>query len=89
MSGYYKINWANGGNDTENYINPQDSSIFIGDIPHNLTDDEVANLFSIRYRSYSGIKLIKDNNRNVRKGFGFVYFSNYEESQKAIREMNG
>jgi RNA recognition motif-containing protein len=33
--------------------------------------------------------LIQDQNTRLNKGYGFVKFTNPEEAQRAIREMNG
>lgn len=45
--------------------------------------------FGIIYNSAIGAKIICDPVTKASKGYGFVKFSNYEESQKAIAEMQG
>ena len=45
--------------------------------------------FKKKYHSAFESKIITDPTTKLSKGYGFVQFSNYEESQKAITEMQG
>lgn len=45
--------------------------------------------FRRKYDSVVDAKIIVDQTTKMSKGYGFVQFSNYEESQKAIQEMQG
>lgn len=45
--------------------------------------------FKARYSSVTGAKLVFDPITKSSKGYGFVKFSNTNESQRAITEMNG
>jgi RNA recognition motif-containing protein len=45
--------------------------------------------FSKRYPSVIQAKIIVDPVTRYSKGYGFIKFSNAEEAQRAIQEMNG
>ena len=46
-------------------------------------------VFEKHYKSVISSKLIVDPITKVSKGYGFVKFKDYEESQRAIADMNG
>jgi nucleolar protein 4 len=41
------------------------------------------------YQSVTGAKVIIDPGTKVSKGYGFVKFSDLDDSQRALKEMNG
>jgi len=45
--------------------------------------------FSQYYKSILGAKLVVDPSTKVSKNYGFVKFSDQEESERALIEMNG
>jgi RNA recognition motif-containing protein len=45
--------------------------------------------FKKKYHSVVDAKIPQDNATRISRGYGFVHFTNYDESQKAINEMNG
>jgi len=61
-------------------------SIFIGNLPWEVTESEVSEFFS-KYGSVTSIKLMKDGQTGRPRGFGFVTLSG--EAEKAIAELDG
>ena len=47
------------------------------------------NFFEEKYKSVVSAKIVIDTITKLSKGYGFVKFSNHDESIKAINEMNG
>lgn len=54
----------------------------------NVNDTVLMQAFKKRYPSVVSGKVVTDPLTRKSKGYGFVKFSNYEESQKALKEMN-
>ena len=42
-----------------------------------------------KFRSMTGARIATDFERKNPQGFGFVFFTNIDDAQKAIAEMNG
>lgn len=61
--------------------------LYVGNIPHSLTEQQLAELFAA-YTCIS-VKLILDRDTNRSRGFGFVEIESDDESNQAIQEMNG
>ena len=66
-----------------------DYSIYVGDIDAQVNDLLLIEYFQKRYKSVVSAKVIVDPITKYSKGYGFVKFSNFEESQRAISEMQG
>jgi RNA recognition motif-containing protein len=66
-----------------------DYSIYVGDIDAQVNDMMLLEFFQKRYKSVVSAKVIVDPITKYSKGYGFVKFSNFEESQRAISEMQG
>ena len=66
-----------------------DFSIYVGDIDAQVNDMMLLEFFQKRYKSVVSAKVIVDPITKYSKGYGFVKFSNFEESQRAISEMQG
>lgn len=64
------------------------TKLYVGNLPFSVSDEDLRALFS-SYGEISEAVLIKDKFSGRSKGFGFVTFSNEEDAQKAISEMNG
>ena len=58
-------------------------TIYVGDLDGQVTEEKLKNFFLPSY------KIVIDNITKQSKGYGFVKFSDYQESVKAIEEMNG
>lgn len=66
-----------------------DYSVYVGDLDPNVTDSLLLEHFSNSYKSILSANVIVDSITKRSKKFGFVRFSNQEESQRCISEMNG
>ncbi|KAL8450946.1 hypothetical protein Emed_002245 [Eimeria media] len=69
---------------------PADSiSIWVGSLDPGTCREEVEELFEAHYASVCLVKLIMDPNSGTCRGFGFVHFTDPEEAERALEEMNG
>lgn len=64
-------------------------SIFVGDLAPNVTESQLFELFINRYASTSHAKIVHDQVTGMSKGYGFVKFTNSDEQQLALSEMQG
>ncbi len=62
--------------------------LFIGSLPHNITENELTELFS-SYGNVVTAKLVLDNFTGRPKGFGFVEMETRGEGHKAMEDLNG
>ncbi len=62
--------------------------LYVGGLPHNVTDDILENLFSA-YGTVESATLIIDKTTDLPQGFGFVEMSCESEAQAAIQNLNG
>lgn len=98
----FRLNWGifGGGTKTTTLSNSApmqkvvqtatpDYSIYVGDIDAQVNDMILLEFFQKRYKSVVSAKVIVDPITKYSKGYGFVKFSNFEESQRAISEMQG
>ena len=94
----FRLNWATFGvgarsNDdpTRAGSNPGavDHSIFVGDLAPEVSDFDLQETFSARYPSVRNARVVTDPSTGRSKGFGFVRFSQEDERDKALTEMNG
>ena len=61
----------------------------MGDLDNSVTEEKLKEFFEEKYKSVVSAKIVIDNITKLGKGYGFVKFSNHDESIKAINEMNG
>ena len=98
---YYKLNWAvNSGKTNKNPHSNNSSieqssdsagglfSVYCGNLDFSVTDSILQNAFK-DYTTVINAHVNVNPVTNISKGFGFVKFSDFNESQKAIQEMNG
>ena len=85
----FKLNWAAHNPNKHINLNEPEYSIYVADLDCSVTDKELFDLFNQKYTGLLSAKIILDPSTKMSKGYGFVKFSNYGESQKAISEMNG
>ena len=64
-------------------------TIYIGELDPNINENYLKNIFLKLYKSVIGAKIVIDPITRKSKGYGFVRFSDQNESQRAILEMNG
>ena len=85
----FKLNWASYQNKNNNNPNATEFSIYVCELDTSITEEYLKNHFQQFYQSVISAKIIIDPSTKVSKGYGFVKFSDYSESQRAITEMNG
>ena len=61
--------------------------LYVGNLAFGVDEDKLKELFS-SYGEIEEVNLIKDKFSNRSKGFGFITFTNDEDADKAISEMN-
>ena len=84
----FKLNWAS-YSQSKSAPNPNEFSIYVCELDPSLTEEMLRDFFSQIYSSVVGAKIIVDPSTKISKGYGFVKFSDYNESQRALVEMNG
>lgn len=62
-------------------------NIYVGQLPYNVTEDELRETFS-EFGEIASINLIKDRFSGRSKGFGFIDMPNNSEADKAIKSLN-
>ena len=63
--------------------------MYVGELDLGVTKQALVEHFKKKFDSIVDAKIITDPNTRISKGFGFVIFSSYDESQRAIAEMQG
>ena len=62
-------------------------NIFVANIERKVTDEQLQELFQ-QYGDIASLKLIRDRDTGVSKGYAFVEMPNDDEAQKAIDALN-
>ena len=62
--------------------------IFVGNLAHDVSDEELTRLFS-EYGIVCSVKIIRDNSNQISRGFGFVEMVRKVEAKKAFKNLNG
>jgi cold-inducible RNA-binding protein len=63
-------------------------NIFVGNLPLNVSEDEVRRLFEPFGQVYQ-VRIMIDSHTDKSRGFGFVEMANAEDGEKAIVALNG
>ena len=63
------------------------TSIYVGNLPHSTTEDELREAFS-QHGEVSSVNVIKDRETGRPRGFAFVEMPNGGEAANAIKELN-
>src|SRR5438309_654332 len=63
-------------------------NLFVGNLSFRVTEDELQSLFSAK-GEVTAVRIIKDRDSGLSKGFGFVEMANSTEAQTAIDQLNG
>jgi len=63
-------------------------NIYVGNIARESSEEEIRKLFE-EFGKVDSVTLIKDNQTNMLKGFGFVEMPVQEEAENAIKSLNG
>jgi len=62
--------------------------LFVGNLDWGLTEEELKEVFE-KFGAVEEAAIIKDKFSGKSRGFAFVTFTNDEEGEKAIKELNG
>ena len=86
----FKLNWASysQGKNPSN-LNPNEYSIYVCELDPSVNEEILQNYFKQYFKSVIGAKIVVDPSTKVSKGYGFVKFSDQNESHRALNEMNG
>ncbi|TXG64367.1 hypothetical protein EZV62_011361 [Acer yangbiense] len=85
----FRLNWATFSAGDRRPDAGSDLSIFVGDLAPDVTDSMLQEVFSSKFPSVKGAKVIIDSNSGRSKGYGFVRFGDENERTRAMNEMNG
>ncbi|KAH0452287.1 hypothetical protein IEQ34_019586 [Dendrobium chrysotoxum] len=83
----FRLNWASAGG--KRVDDGNDYTIFVGDLPADVTDYMLQEAFRSHYPSVKGAKIVTDRITGRSKGYGFVRFGDANEQTRAMTEMNG
>lgn len=64
------------------------NKVFVAGFPWSYTGENLKDMFS-KFGAITEAVVISDRATGRSKGFGFVTFTNPEDAQKAIKELNG
>lgn len=86
----FKLNWASGGgiNDRRDDRGPE-YSIFVGDLGPEVNEYVLVSLFQARFPSCKSAKIMTDAMSGQSRGYGFVRFTDEQDQQRALVEMQG
>ncbi len=76
----FKLNWANQNSEGN-------KNLYVGNLAPEIDDIELYTLFKSKYPSVHHASIITD--QGVSKGFGFVHFSEKDDYDKCLKEMDG
>jgi len=62
--------------------------VFVGSLSWNTSEESLSNLFS-KIGEIEELKIITDRETGRSRGFGFVTFSNEDDANTAVRELDG
>lgn len=65
-----------------------DFRLFVGNLPKDINDAKLAEVFSSKYSSFVMARVIYDKTSQTSKGYGFVSLLDARECARAIREMD-
>lgn len=85
----FRLNWAPAATlDSQIALTPE-YSLFVGDLSANTTEAHLLALFQSHFNSVKTVRVMTDPSSGLSRCFGFVRFSNEDERQRALVEMNG
>ena len=64
-------------------------SLYVGDLSAEVTSEQLFQAFAERFASCTSAKVIRDQNTDRSKGYGFVDFKDYNEFLQALQTMRG
>jgi len=63
-------------------------NLFVGNLSFRVTEDELQTLFS-NHGQVASVRIIKDRDSGLSRGFGFVEMPDSTEADSAIEQLNG
>ncbi|QGN13765.1 PES4 [Kluyveromyces marxianus] len=63
------------------------TALFIGDLPGNVTEDMLGNIFN-KFKSFTSVKICVDSNTKKSLGYGYLNFGDQDDAEKAVDEYN-
>lgn len=69
-------------------LNPQHSTLFVGDLSVYCTERELCKLFCT-YGSIEFVQIKRESGRQEHLSYGFVKFNARESAERALQELNG
>lgn len=76
----FRLNWANRHCE-------RNQNLYVGNLPNNIDDIQLFNIFKEKYKSVHHVSIMTDNGRS--KGYGFVQFTDILDYDKCLKEMDG
>ena len=65
------------------------TKLYVGNLPSDVTNDELRQLFSNKGFLVTSARLICDREGGRSRGFGFVEFGSQNDAERAVEELNG
>ena len=76
----FRLNWANKHCE-------RNRNLYVGNLPSDLDDIQLFNIFKEKYPSIHHVSIMTDNGES--KGYGFIQFINKNDYEKCLKEMDG
>ena len=76
----FRLNWANKHCE-------RNKNLYVGNLPSDLDDIQLFNIFKEKYPSIHHVSIMTDNGES--KGYGFIQFINKNDYEKCLKEMDG
>ena len=76
----FRLNWANKHCE-------KNKNLYVGNLPSDLDDIQLFNIFKEKYPSIHHVSIMTDNGES--KGYGFIQFINKHDYEKCLKEMDG
>ena len=76
----FRLNWANKHCE-------KNRNLYVGNLPSDLDDIQLFNIFKEKYPSIHHVSIMTDNGES--KGYGFIQFINKNDYEKCLKEMDG
>ncbi|KAF9924448.1 hypothetical protein BGZ75_008752 [Mortierella antarctica] len=86
----FRLNWASGGMASAGPAGAaQEFSVFVGDLSPEVTEYMLLSTFQERYISCKSAKIMTDPATGLSRGYGFVRFTDENDQQRSLQEMQG
>lgn len=87
---YFRLNWASGATLNAPIIQSPEYSLFVGDLSASTTEAHLLAFFQKHFpKSIKTVRVMTDPTTGKSRCFGFVRFTNENERQQALNQMNG